>query len=388
MTASLDADVIIVGGGPAGLSTALHLIQKDPAWAKRVLLLEKARYPRPKLCGGGITRPGLDILNGLHLSLPPAHIPVRDVFFRYDELTYRLEGDPAFVVVARDAFDAWLAAEVRSQGVTILEGWRVTDVRVDEEGVEVASQHGRLRARALVAADGSNSMVRRRLGWGPGRKALLLEVITPSRPSEKALAHGAAIFDWSVLDDGVEGYYWDFPTPAAQERRINRGIFHSRFHLNRPRPNLPRTLDYMLSQRGISLEEHTLQGHPIHWLAPDDALARPRVLLAGDAAGADPLLGEGISFALAYGQVAAEALDVAFATGDFRFADYDQRVREHWLLKQLRARHLGAAIAFGSMRFAWAQRGLWRAAPFLFRLMTSIRPTYFPLDQRRLYPAS
>ena len=379
-----DADVIIVGGGPAGLSTALHLVQKDPAWAKRILLLEKARYPRPKLCGGGITRPGLDILRNLHLALAPAHIPVREVIFRYNDLAYKLESNPAFVVVSRDAFDAWLAAEVQARGVTILQGQAVVDVRIDEGGVDVWTRWGRFRARAVVAADGANSVVRRRLGWGPGRKALLLEVITPPGPNEEALAHGRAIFDWSVLDLGVEGYYWDFPTPGTQGHRINRGIFHSRFYLERSRPTLPRALSHMLSQRGIPLEQQALQGHPIHWLAPGDILSRPRVLLAGDAAGVDPLLGEGISFALAYGQVAADALDAAFATGDFHFADYTHRVRHHWLLKQLRARHLGAAIAFGSMRHTWSKQMLWRAAPFLFRLMASLRPGYFPLDRRHM----
>ncbi len=388
MTASLDAEVIIVGGGPAGLATAIHLVHQDPTWAHRVLVVEKARYPRPKLCGGGITRPGLTLLREWELPLPPHHVPVRRVYFRYQRQNYRLESDPIFVVVARDAFDAWLAAEARSRGVTILEGWQVTDVRVDEEGVEVASPHGRLRARALVAADGSNSVVRQRLQWGPGNRALLLEVITPTQPGEAALLQDTALFDWSVLDDGVQGYYWDFPLPAGRKNLVNRGLFHSRFYPHRPHPRLPQVLARMLSQRQLTLRKDMLKGHPLHWYSPQAPLARPRVLLAGDAAGADPLLGEGISFALAYGQVAAETLASAFAAGDFRFADYPHRVREHWLLRQLRARHLGAAIAFGSMRFAWAQRGLWRAAPFLFRLMTSIRPTYFPLDQRRLYPAS
>ncbi len=385
----MDSDIIIVGGGPAGLSTALHLVQKNPQWAERVLVLEKAVYPRPKLCGGGVTRPGLDILTGLGLSLTPPHVWVKDVFFRYRDLAYKLESNPAFAVVSRQIFDAWLADEARKRGIAIREGVEVIDVRADEAGVTVFTTGGRLRSRALVAADGSNSIVRRKLKWGAGRKALLLEVITPAGENEEYLIRGAATFDWSVLDDGVEGYYWDFPTPSENEaQQINRGVFHSRVYAHRPRPPLRQALAQMLAIRGLNLDDYPLKGHPIHWFSPGDALARPRVLLVGDAAGADPLLGEGISFALGYGQVAADALDAAFATGEFRFADYDQRVREHWLLKQLLARHLGAAIAFGSMRYDWVERGLWRIAPGLFRIMAQIRPDYFPLDNRQMTPVS
>ncbi len=385
----MDSDVIIVGGGPAGLSTALHLVQKNPQWAERVLVLEKAVYPRPKLCGGGVTRPGLDILTGLGLSLTLPSVRVKEVFFRYRDLVYKLEGNPAFVVVARQAFDAWLAGEARKRGIVICEGVKALDVRADESGVTVFTTDGRLRARALVVADGSNSVVRRKLKWGAGRKALLLEVITPASENEDYLTRGAATFDWKVLDFGVEGYYWDFPTPSKNEaQQINRGVFHSRVYAHRPRPELRQALAQMLAIRGLNLDDYPLKGHPIHWFSPGDALARPRVLLAGDAAGADPLLGEGISFALGYGLVAADALSAAFASGDYSFIDYEDRVHRHWLLRQLRARRWGASIAFGVMRSGWMTRGLWRIAPWLFRIMARVRPDYFPLDDRRMLSAS
>lgn len=52
-------DILIIGSGPAGMSTALHLVQTDPAWAERILVIDRATHPRQKLCGGGLTRPGL-----------------------------------------------------------------------------------------------------------------------------------------------------------------------------------------------------------------------------------------------------------------------------------------------------------------------------------------
>ena len=67
-------DVLIIGSGPAGMSTALHLVQADQAWADRIVVIEKAVHPRDKLCGGGVTRAGEDILGRLGLSFDPPHV--------------------------------------------------------------------------------------------------------------------------------------------------------------------------------------------------------------------------------------------------------------------------------------------------------------------------
>lgn len=58
MSAVIAVDVLIVGSGPSGMSTALHLVHQDPTWAKRIIVVDKAIHPREKLCGGGITHLG------------------------------------------------------------------------------------------------------------------------------------------------------------------------------------------------------------------------------------------------------------------------------------------------------------------------------------------
>ncbi len=381
---SLDVDVIIVGGGPAGLSTALHLVQQDARCGERVWVLEKATYPREKLCGGGITLPGLALLSGLGLELDGPHAPVHEVRFRYHDWVYKLESEPAFVVVHRREFDAWLAVQARSRGVRIREGEAVIAVAVEEDGVRVETSRGAYRARALVAADGSNSVVRRLLKWGKGGKARLLEVLTPGDAASDYFTHGVAEFDWSGLDAGLQGYAWAFPSLVDGRAMMNLGVFDSRFYPERPRASLLDLLARTLAERRLSLADVQLKGYPIHWLQPATPPARPRVLLAGDAAGVDPLLGEGIAFALGYGQAAAAALAHAFAAGDFRFADYEALVARHWLLRQLRVRRLGAAILFRSVHHPWLARAIWRSAPFLFRVLVAILPQHFPLTKQRM----
>ena len=58
-------DLLVVGSGPSGTSTALHLVKKDPSWAERIVVIDKAVHPREKLCGGGVTHIGQNILAGL-----------------------------------------------------------------------------------------------------------------------------------------------------------------------------------------------------------------------------------------------------------------------------------------------------------------------------------
>ncbi len=65
-----EIDVLIIGAGPAGLSTAMHLMQLDPRWSGRMAIIEKAVHPRDKLCGGGLTQLSFIIMQSLGFNLP------------------------------------------------------------------------------------------------------------------------------------------------------------------------------------------------------------------------------------------------------------------------------------------------------------------------------
>ena len=106
---------------------------------------------------------------------------------------------------------------------------------------------------------------------------------------------GIAVFDFSPMQTGLQGYYWDFPSLVNGQPVMNRGVFDSRIRPERKRVSLPETLRGQMRQRQRRLNEYPLKGHPIHWFDRQGQFARERILLAGDAAGADPLLGEGIS---------------------------------------------------------------------------------------------
>jgi len=117
-----------------------------------------------------------------------------------------------------------------------------------------------------------------------------------------------------------------------------------------------------LARQGHRLEAHDLQGHPERPFDPKGQYAVPHVLLVGDAAGVDPLLGEGIAYALMYGPIAAQAIADAFQRGDFRFTDYRQRLLcsplGHHLQIRVRLARFCYARGRTFMRLGWPLLGL------------------------------
>jgi flavin-dependent dehydrogenase len=385
MTTPQQIDVLIVGSGPAGMSTALHLVRADPRWARRIAVVDKAIHPREKLCGGAITRLGEDVLAGLGLPFEPPHVPIRELRLLYDRHTFAVRGQPVFRIVRRDEFDHWLVQCGQRQGITIRQDEAVKAINPRTDYVEVVTTRATFHARTLVAADGSRSFVRQHLKWNDGGGlARLLEVLTPEIAGQwLEFREGVAVFDFSQMQSGLQGYYWDFPSLIQGQPYMNRGMFDSRAWPKRRRVPLKQMLRESLAQRERDLDDYPLKGHPIHWFNPKASFARPRILLAGDAAGVDPMFGEGISFALAYGDVAAAAIIDAFARQDFGFDDYKKRILRHRILSQLRLRVTAARVAY-FVDYSGLVTFFWNFAPAVIRVLAWLNPYYVPVDQPRL----
>ncbi len=378
-------DVLIVGAGPAGMSTALHLVQAHPTWAERVVVVDKAVHPREKLCGGGVTHWGDQILHNLGLSFEPAHVPVREVRMFYQEFGYALYGDPIFRITRRAEFDHWLVTCGQQRGLTVRQGEAVVEVKPQTDYVEVKTEQATWRARVLVAADGSRSPVRQKLKWDQqGRMSRLLEVLTPEATSKRPeFGEGIAIFDFSSMGAGLQGYYWDFPSLVQGRPFMNRGVFDSRARPERPLAPLKEILRSAMAQRARNLDDYPLKGHPIHWFDQRGSFSRPGVLLVGDAAGTDPLLGEGIAFALGYGEVAAAEIIEAFQRQDFSLTGYRRRILNHYLLSQLAARSWIARQVY-RLKNPRLLRWAWSKADLLIGCLVWYNPQLIPAASPRL----
>ena len=361
MAYQVDFDIIIVGAGPAGLSTALFLAQSAPKLAERTLILEREHHPRPKLCAGGVLPGAEAYLHRLGLDMSVLlSFPVQEICLQFQGSQYIIRHEPiSFRVVRREQFDAWLADAARERGLELEEGVRVRGVRPSNGLVEIVTDRGDYRARAVVGADGAGSVVRKVIARQRlPQAARLLEGQRPA--SSQNGREGRALFDFSHIHHGLQGYVWDFPRPAVPCGHAMRtfGIYDSCVYPRAPRVSLKGTLGESLACQDDQLDKYRLEGHPFRRFHRRGPFSAPRLLLVGDAAGADPVAGEGISFALGYGEVAAGALQDAFAQGDFSFADYRQRVLRHRTGRYLSRRAVGARFLYG-LRNRYLLRLLW-----------------------------
>jgi len=366
MSKSDHYDVIIVGAGPAGISTALHLAQIAPELISRTLILEKAVHPRPKLCGGGILQDGEIILRQLGLDMTELpHVDASWAHFDFDGKGSGMRAEEknsyAFRIIRRYEFDAWLAEKAKCKGFEIKEGVSVKNIIPNSDSVIVETDAGSFAAQVVVGADGTNGVVRRSIVPSEApHTARLLEIVTPPNP-QSPMIQTDSYFEFRVVPQGIQGYVWDFPAIEKGQPIRVRGIYDSNMDPSAPRAALREALGDEFKRHGYDLNDFKLQGHPIRWFEAGSVFSAPRVLLAGDAAGVDALFGEGISLALGYGALAAQSIQEAFAKNDFSFKDYRARVLRSEMGKALNLRTWFARL-FYKMRSPIIQSFLWHHA--------------------------
>src|SRR5499427_2158770 len=168
MSFQRDTDVIVAGAGPAGTLAAYTLARAGA----RVLLVERDALPRQKPCGGGISTRVLARFPWL--VEPLRRIPTHPVSSLYLEGpsggVFRMQSNgPAVILIRRIEFDFLLATLAREAGAEILSPAAIAQASQDAEGVTLRTRDGReLRAPIVIAADGVNSVIARRLGLNPG----------------------------------------------------------------------------------------------------------------------------------------------------------------------------------------------------------------------------
>jgi menaquinone-9 beta-reductase len=307
-------DVLIVGGGPAGAVTALALAHAAPELASRVVVLEKARYPRDKPCAGALGARGDVLLRGLgvHADVPGA--PIDGVSFRGADAEVTAAPGRIGRVVRRTDLDAALAKAARSRGVEVREGVRVDAITDTGEGAVVETSAGPMRARVVVGCDGVGSVVRKALGLGLGRlRAQVVEVDTEPVHDDphRSLLH----FDAS--DRRLPGYTWDFPTLVEGRPLVCRGVYRLKLEGAGADdvPDVSVLLAHRLRSRGIDPSRCTNKRYAERGFEPSGRLARGALMLVGEAAGIDPVTGEGIAQAIEYGVLAGGFLARHLASG-------------------------------------------------------------------------
>lgn len=342
-----DPVVLIVGGGPAGIATALHLAHAAPELTDRILVVEKERYPREKYCAGGVGARGDHVLGSIGVSVDVPSVWIHAIAFRAMGETEVVREPNIGRVVRRIEFDHELARAAMRRKIRVLEGTRVGAIRRSARGFEVETSSGTISTRILVGADGVQSVVRRALGFPAGTyRAQALEVDT--EPVDDDLPRDVLLFDAS--ERKLPGYYWDFPTLVDGREMVVRGVYLLRRADTPAAIEIKDVLAVELERRGLDLGK--LKQKRFAELAFDLSVpvSRPGVLLVGEAAGIDPVTGEGIAQALQYGAVAASYLVRKFAERDTSFEDWPREIQRTMIGRDLITRTLGVPLFYGRAR--------------------------------------
>jgi flavin-dependent dehydrogenase len=341
-------EIVIVGGGPAGIATALFLSHAAPELTRRIVVLEKERYPREKFCAGAIGARADKLLGSIGVVVDVPSVPIRGIAFRAMGQTVPVRDGERLVgrVVRRIEFDHALAEQAMRREIAVRDGMAVNGLAVVPGGIELATSGGPIRARAVVGADGVTSIVRRALGLPSGAyRAQALEVDT--EPVEGDVDRELLLFD--VSDRNLRGYYWDFPTLVEGRPLVCRGIYALRDPAT-PMREIQEVLDAQLTARGLDLRRYRKKRYAERGFERHEAYARPHVLLVGEAAGIDPVTGEGIAQAIQYGAVAGRYLANKLRNRDLRFDDWRAEIRATMVGRDLYVRTLGLPLFYGPRR--------------------------------------
>jgi len=326
-----DADVIVVGAGPAGATTAFYLAQSG----LDVLLLEKSRFPREKVCGDGLTPRAVKTLVSMGISVSEQDGWVRNKGLRVIGAGKRLElpwpeldSYPGYGLVrTRLDLDETLARRAQQVGARLLEGVTVTGpVRDDRTGritgvVAKAADGGEdrtYRARVVVAADGNSSRLSVAMGLRKRDDRPLGVAVrtyyTSPRHDDDYLESWLDLWDGDRL---LPGYGWIFGMGDGTSN-VGLGLLntsaafgHTDYHAL-----LRKWLEGMPAEWGFTEENRT---QPIRGAALPMGFNRTPhyhqgLLLVGDAGGmVNPFNGEGIAYAMETGEILARTIVQALA---------------------------------------------------------------------------
>jgi geranylgeranyl reductase family protein len=263
-----------------------------------VLVVDKARFPRDKPCGGGLTYRAV-------LELPVDVSPVVEdtvdrfeVRLRYGRSIERTSSEPLCLMTQRFRLDEFLARACAREGADVREGVRVSDIAADRDGVMLSVDGASVGARVLIGADGVNGMVARSAGLEQQhRMGVALEGNLPYDRVVRDRYAGRLVLE---LGNVPGGYGWVFP----KGDHVNFGIGGWESEGPRLREHLAR----LCAQHGVDARDLTdIRGYRLPMRRAEAFPARGRIALIGDAAGlVDPLSGDGMYEAFVSARIAAE----------------------------------------------------------------------------------
>ena len=330
-------DAIVVGAGPAGSTAARELA----AAGARVLVIDRAEFPRYKACGGGIPLRTERLLPFPIDSVIEDSVSRLEVANKGRDRFVRDSGTPFAHMVMRERFDALLLEQAEKAGAVFRPGTAVRSI--ERNGVvTVRADSFDATAPFLVCADGAHSPVGKMAGLGGDIAECAAWEVEVRAPAQKLGAYKAT----SLIELGYRpwGYAWLFPKREV----LSIGIVLPKERAG----EMKRHTQEFIDRLGLGASEVAIsRGHKIRFRRADERIADGNVLLAGDAAGlADEFTEEGIYYAIESGRIAARnVLRAAGSGGDL--ASYEDEINAQ-VMPELKAARLISFMFYGMLRRA------------------------------------
>jgi geranylgeranyl reductase family protein len=300
-------DAIVVGAGPAGSTCAYRLATAGAS----VLLLDRARFPRDKPCGGAVTARALRELPVEIDDVVERVVSRFELRLRHRRGFSRDATVPLAYMTQRRRLDSHLLAHAVGAGAELREGTSACEVRQD--GVDGDS------AAVVIGADGANGICRKALACAPEhRHAVALEGNFPHDDASFLRYAERLVLEFGTIPGG---YGWIFP----KGNHLNVGVGGWKSEAPRLRSHLAR----LCAAHGLELAAlEDLRGHHLPFRTRGAALADNRIALIGDAAGlADPLSGDGIYEAALSAKLAARHAIRILSGEETSFREYARELR-------------------------------------------------------------
>lgn len=340
--------IAIVGGGPAGTSFVRYLLAAGVA-ADDLLLIDRATFPRPKLCGGALTFRGTEALSEL-LPKPSEGCDTRELEFRCLLGRFPVRERGGQWLYDRAYLDNELMKTVLEAGVEVRQGVSLKRAQSIGDRWELQLSDGKLEVDWLVGADGARSIVAREAKLRRGITGRLVEAVYEKTTSE--LDPGVLYFDFDPIADGIPGYGWLFPYPKPGTDGLWKlGIMDGRGVTKGD--VLRKWTDDLAAWEGFRRVESKIAGWPEHYWTPRTQAHRPGLILTGEAWGIDALLGEGIAPSLEISKYAAGRLKEALDGNKSRIPGYERRFRRTAPGKNLYFQYHLARLIYGKQGARW-----------------------------------
>jgi geranylgeranyl reductase family protein len=337
--ADQEYDVLIAGAGPAGAACALQLAQSNLS----VCIVDKASFPRDKICGDAISIDVASQLGKLPAGLSESFLACERKVSSYGirlfspnrshlDIPIVSAAEPGYVCERID-FDNLLVQKVKTiPNVTFVENCGIESLVSGLDGVSLKTNLGTIRARVVVGADGAYSAVAKALGARSGREhysaGLRVYYENVSFPGD------GNFIELHFFRELLPGYLWVFPLPG---NKANVGLGMLSSMVSAKKLNMKKILGELI-HRDPSLQERFKDARPLENVkgyglplgSKKRSLSGNRLLLVGDAASLiDPVTGEGIANAIRSGRVAGDHIMRSFVADDFSAAfnrKYDKEI--------------------------------------------------------------